>query len=93
MRELFIRWVVMSYIDDKENQEKQINILFQELEALNIVGDQRLLFSFCKVMIQTSIEKAIYFGDNGEYRPADRLDFRYIDSFVKLIVVLLKKFI
>lgn len=44
-------------------------------------------------MIQTSIEKAIYFGDNGEYRPPDRLDFRYIDSFVKLIVVLLKKFI
>ena len=27
------------------------------------------------------------------YRPVDRLDFRYIDSFVKLIVVLLKKFI
>jgi hypothetical protein len=44
-------------------------------------------------MIQTSIEKAIYFGDNNEYRPVDRLDFRYIDSFVKLIVVLLKKFI
>lgn len=51
------------------------------------------MYSFCKIMIRTSIEKAIYFGDNGEYRPADRLDFRYIDSFVKLIVVLLKKFI
>lgn len=43
-------------------------------------------------MVHTSIEKAVTFGDTGEKRPADRLDFRYIDSFVKLIVVLLSKF-
>jgi hypothetical protein len=44
-------------------------------------------------MVQTSIEKALVFGDDsGEKRPADRLDFRYIDSFVRLIVVLLKMF-
>ena len=59
---------------------------------MNIVGDQRLLFNFCKIMVQTSIEKALLFGDTGLQRPADRLDFRYIDSFVKLIVVLLKQF-
>lgn len=59
---------------------------------MGIVTEPRLLFSFCKVMVQTSIEKAVTFGDTGEKRPADRLDFRYIDSFVKLIVVLLSKF-
>lgn len=60
---------------------------------MGIDSDQKLLFSFCKVMVQTSIEKSLVFGDaSGEKRPVDRLDFRYIDSFVKLIVVLLKMF-
>lgn len=39
-------------------------------------------------MIKTSIDRALYFQD-GEKRPNDRLDLRYIDSFVKLKVVLL----
>jgi len=44
-------------------------------------------------MVKTSIEKALYYGDDsGEKRPSDRLDLRYIDSFVKLIVVLLTMF-
>lgn len=92
LREFFIKWVVMSYVDDKEHQERQINTLFEDLGRMGIVTEPRLLFSFCKVMVQTSIEKAVTFGDTGEKRPPDRLDFRYIDSFVKLIVVLLSKF-
>ena len=60
---------------------------------MGIDSDPNLLFSFCKVMVHTSIEKALYFGDDsGEKRPADRLDFRYIDSFVKLIIILLTMF-
>jgi CCR4-NOT transcription complex subunit 1 len=44
-------------------------------------------------MVKTSVERALVFGDDsGEKRPADRLDFRYIDSFVKLVVVLLSMF-
>ena len=44
-------------------------------------------------MIQTSIEKALVYGDeSAEKRPADRLDLRYIDSLVKLFVVLLQMF-
>ena len=83
----------MSYVDDKSNQEKQINTLFKDLGGMGIDSDPKLLFSFCKVMVQTSIEKSLVFGDgSGEKRPVDRLDFRYIDSFVKLIVVLLKMF-
>jgi len=44
-------------------------------------------------MIKTSIEKALVYGDDSnEKRPSDRLDLRYIDSFVILIVILLSKF-
>lgn len=90
LKEFFIKWVVMSYVDDKENQERQINTLFTDLRGMGIV-------SFCKVMVRTSIERAIeypivYGDESQEKRPADRLDFRYIDSFVKLIVVLLTMF-
>jgi|TARA_B110000285_G_scaffold223492_1_gene279079 hypothetical protein len=90
LKEFFIKWVVMSYVDDKENQERQINTLFTGLRGMGIN-------SFCKVMVRTSIEKAIFYGDESagkrpEKRPDDRLDFRYIDSFVKLIVVLLTMF-
>lgn len=93
LREFFIKWVVMSYVDDKSNQEKQINTLFKDLGSMGIDNDPKLLFSFCKVMVHTSIEKALTFGDgSGQKRPVDRLDFRYIDAFVKLIVVLLKMF-
>ena len=93
LREFFIKWVVMSYVDDKGNQEKQINTLFKDLGSMGIDSDPKLLFSFCKVMVQTSIEKSLVYGDgSNEKRPDDRLDFRYIDSFVKLIVVLLKMF-
>jgi hypothetical protein len=63
------------------------------LGGMGIDSDPKLLYSFCKVMIQTSIEKTIIYGDeSGEKRPPDRLDFRYIDSFVKLIVFILKMF-
>jgi len=69
-----------------------MNQLFAELEANGVVTEPQVLFRFCKVMVETSIERAIFFRDNGERRPADRLDFRHIDSFVKLVVVLLRKF-
>lgn len=60
---------------------------------MGIDSEPQLLFNLCKVMVKTSIEKALVFGDDSnEKRPADRLDLRYIDSFVKLIVVLLSMF-
>ena len=92
LKNFFIKWVKMSYVDDKANQEKEINTLFEDLGAMGIEKpDSQLLFNLTKVMVKVSIEKALYYGDeSGERRPADRLDFRYIDSFVKLIVMLLK---
>ena len=91
-RELFIKWVVISYLDGGQDQEAQVNAFFSELKALGI-DSEPLLFNFCKVMVRTSVERALVYGDeSGEKRPADRLDFRYIDSFVKLVVVWLSMF-
>jgi len=60
---------------------------------MGIDTEPSLRASFQRVMVKTSIEKALEYGDgSGEQRPPDRLDFRYIDSFVKLAVVLLKMF-
>lgn len=47
------------------------------------------MYNFCKVMVEISIERAL-FQQNGTRRPSDRLDYRYIESFLKLMVVLLK---
>lgn len=38
-------------------------------------------------MVKTSIEKALY-TSTGERRPNDRLDYRFVESFIKMIVVL-----
>ena len=56
---------------------------------MDFFKDSGMMSSFCKVMVETSIEKALY-NNEGERRPNDRLDYRYIESFIKLIVVLLK---
>ncbi len=56
---------------------------------MDFFKDSGMMSSFCKVMVETSIEKALY-NNEGVRRPNDRLDFRYIESFIKLIVVLLK---
>mmetsp|Transcript_9015 Transcript_9015/g.8422 ORF Transcript_9015/g.8422 Transcript_9015/m.8422 type:complete len:108 (+) Transcript_9015:2482-2805(+) len=48
-----------------------------------------MMFDFCKIMFQKSINKAFYL-DSGEKRPSDRLDYRYIDCTIKLIIVLMK---
>lgn len=40
-------------------------------------------------MVEICIEKALYTKD-GQKRPADRLDYRYTESFIKMIIVLMK---
>ena len=40
-------------------------------------------------MIQTSVEKALY-NKNNDVRPNEKIDYRYIERFFKLVVVLLR---
>ena len=58
---------------------------------MGIGSDDNLLMNFCRVMVHTSIEHAQYVDSEcTQSRFPDRLDFRYIDSFVWLILVLVK---
>jgi len=83
MKDFFIKWVVVSYIDDKVNQKEQIDSLFIELRNMGIDSDPKMFLTQLKVMVKYAIEKSLFYGDDsGERRPADRLDLRYIDSFV-----------
>lgn len=60
---------------------------------MSIDSDSQLLSNLQKIMIKTSVERALVFGDNsGEKRPSDRLDLRYIDSLVKLFIIILQMF-
>ena len=68
-----------------------MNNFFKALSNMGIDKDQEMLFRFCKVMVMTSIQMAL-FTEAGEQRLNNALDYRYIDSFIKLIVVLLKTF-
>lgn len=59
------------------------------MDERGFYSDGELFYKFFKVMIQTSVEKAIYY-DNGDSRKRENIDFRYIQSFFKLIVILLR---
>lgn len=56
---------------------------------MGLYKDSEIMYNFCKVMVEVSIERAL-FATDGTKRPQDRLDYRYIESFLKLMVVLLK---
>ena len=66
--------------------------MFEELNKLGIATDQEVLFSFCKVMVHESIDFC-YNSIDGEKRKCNyTLDYRFIDSFIKLILCLLTSF-
>lgn len=88
LKQYFIKWVGMSYGESSPNQEQEINKFFTDLTKTDIFKDGEMMSRFCKVMVQTSIEKALV-TNTGEKRPNDRLDYRFIESFIKMIVVLL----
>mmetsp|Transcript_48325 Transcript_48325/g.35514 ORF Transcript_48325/g.35514 Transcript_48325/m.35514 type:complete len:95 (+) Transcript_48325:473-757(+) len=82
-------WVSMAY-DESNSRQQDINKFFNELSQTELLNkSDQMMFEFCKVLFQKSISKA-FFLDSGEKRPSDRLDYRYIDCTIKLIVVLMK---
>ena len=50
------------------------------------------MHKFCKSMLELSVERALYLNDGVTKRPADRLVYRYVESFLVLVVVLLNMF-
>lgn len=60
LRQLYQKWVELSYIDDSAAQEKEMNIYFSDLGALGIDQDRDMLFTFTHVMVKHSIDFAVY---------------------------------
>jgi len=61
-----------------------------ELSNLGFDKDQDKLFAFCNVMVKCSIDLTL---QSQSCRPNNALlDYRFIDSFVKLSMVLIKAF-
>lgn len=85
-------WVELSYIDDSEAQEKEMNNFFKDLSALNFAQDKTLLYKFCDVMVRTSIDLTLFTRDGQMRTNNNTLDYRLVDSFIKLVVVLLGSF-
>ena len=69
-----------------------MNNYFSDLGALGIDQDKEMLYSFCNVMVKHSIELALYTRDGKRRTNNNTLDYRFIDSFIKLVIVLLKTF-
>ena len=69
-----------------------MNNYFSDLGALGIDQDKEMLFTFCHVMVKHSIELSIYTREGKKRTNNNTLDYRFIDSFIKLVIVLLKTF-
>lgn len=65
--------------------------MFSELESTVIRAEPHVLSNFCRVIVRTSVDRALVTPD-GQQLPGDLVDFRYIDSCVKLLMLLLSKF-
>lgn len=62
------------------------------MSRLGIDKDEQILFTFCKVMVKESIELSTNTWE-GARRPNNyTLDYRFIDSFIKLVLCLLTSF-
>jgi len=85
-KDYFKKWVFINF-GEKNNQQQEINTFFHDFTQSDFIKDPELLSNFIKVIVETSIEKALY-TSSGTKRPADRLDYRYIDCFIKLIIIL-----
>ena len=56
---------------------------------MGIAKDEELLFIFCKIMVKESIELAQHTKIGHRRLNNYTLDYRFIDSFIKLVIVLL----
>ena len=89
LREYFKKWVELSQIEDSAAQEREMNRFFNEMSSLGIERDEELLFVFCKIMIKESIELAQHTKTGEKSLNNYTLDYRFIDSFIKLVLCLL----
>jgi hypothetical protein len=68
-----------------------VNNYFTQL-GKKVSTNEQILFAFCNVMIKTSIELTLYTPKGERRLNNSTLDYRFIDSFIKLVVVLIHSF-
>lgn len=56
---------------------------------MGIIKDEELLFVFCRIMVKESIELAQHTKLGDRRLNNNTLDYRFIDSFIKLVICLL----
>jgi hypothetical protein len=91
LKSYFLKWVDLLNIEDQEAQERQVNDYFTQL-GKKVSTNEQILFAFCNVMIKTSIELTLYTPKGERRLNNSTLDYRFIDSFIKLVVVLIHSF-
>ena len=69
-----------------------MNNYFSDLGTLGIDQDREMLYTFTQVMVKHSIDFAMYTKEGRKRTNNNTLDYRFIDSFIKLVIVLLKTF-
>lgn len=69
-----------------------MNNYFSDLGALGIDQDREMLYTFTQVMVKHSIDFALFTKEGRRRQSNNTLDYRFIDSFIKLVIVLLKTF-
>jgi len=94
LKDYFNEWAEISFEEasNPQRQEQEVNRFFNNLKQQGLYKDLKAMQKFCKTMFELSVERALYQSDGVTKRPADRLVYRYIESFLNLLVVSLMKF-
>lgn len=80
----FAQWIALNFQD--KPTEEQIHVYFSQLEILGIVKSPQIFTDFCKTLTRITVASS-------QLPPnTEQLNYTYIDSFVKLILVILKTF-
>ncbi len=61
LRNYINEWAVLSFEENNPNQEAEINKYFYKL--MGLYKDPEVMYNFCKVMVEVSIERALYTAD------------------------------
>jgi|LauGreDrversion4_2_1035121.scaffolds.fasta_scaffold24003_5 CCR4-NOT transcription complex subunit 1 len=94
LKAYFNEWAVISFEEagNPTKQEAEVNRFFNTLKNQGLYKDLKGMQKFCKTMVELSVERALFLSDGMSKRPADRLVYRYIESFLNFLVVSLMNF-
>lgn len=63
LSEYFNEWAVISFEESYPKQEQEVNRFFNNLQQMGLYKDPEIMYNFCKVMVELSIERALFTAD------------------------------